>query len=363
MTNEQIVRDACKVVWSEGDVSRISEFYAEDFKTDYPDYPKTNWESGTEGIKNFVLGLKAGIPDYSERIDDLIDAGDRIIVRLSISGTHTGPLPNLPATGKPFKFREIAVCRVENGKIVEQCGLTDYLTFYTQLGLIELPKTPLSLYTGAPQHENFVSALIGIAIDEGLIRSIEDPITSYVPALAGSAYDGVRIKDVMQMSSGARWNEDYSDPDAEIHRYSAVMAGEEPFDEFMANTVRERESGTLCLYNSGDTQALGMLLVNATGRTITDYMQEKLCEPLGMESPGYWVLDCDNMEMAAGGVNLTARDFAKIGELFRNQGVWSGRQIVSEPWVAASIKPDAPHLMPGQVVGAVHSQSRPSVCY
>ncbi len=142
MTNEQIVRDACQVVWSDGDVSRISEFYAEDFKTDYPDYPKTNWESGTEGIKNFVLGLKAGIPDYSERIDDLIDAGDRIIVRLSISGTHTGPLPNLPATGKPFEFREIAVCRVENGKIVEQCGLTDYLTFYTQLGLIEVPGIP-----------------------------------------------------------------------------------------------------------------------------------------------------------------------------------------------------------------------------
>ena len=205
--------------------------------------------------------------------------------------------------------------------------------------------------------KSFVSALIGIAIEDGFIRNIEDPISRYVPALAGSAYDGVRIKDVMQMSSGARWNEDYSDPDAEIHRYSAVMAGEEPFDEFMANTVSEREPGTLCLYNSGDTQALGMLLVNATGRPIADYMQEKLCEPLGMESSGYWVLDCDGMEMAAGGVNLTARDFAKIGELFRNQGVWSGKQIVSEPWVAASIKPDAPHLMPGQVVVGDHSFS------
>lgn len=139
MTNEQIVRDACRIVWSEGDVSRVPEFYSEDFHTDYPEYPETNWESGTEGVKNFVLGLKAGIPDYSERIDDLIDAGDRIIVRLSISGTHTGPLPDLPATGKSFEFREIAICRVENGKIVEQCGLTDYLNFYTQLGLIEMP--------------------------------------------------------------------------------------------------------------------------------------------------------------------------------------------------------------------------------
>lgn len=202
--------------------------------------------------------------------------------------------------------------------------------------------------------KSFVSALIGIAIEEGFIRSIEDPITRYVPALSGSAYDGVRIKDVMQMSSGARWNEDYSDPDAEIHRYSAVMAGEVPFDEFMANTVSDRKPGNLCLYNSGDTQALGMLLVNATGRPIADYMQEMLCEPLGMESPGYWVLDCDGMEMAAGGVNLTARDFAKIGELFRNQGVWNGKQIITEPWVTASLKPDAPHLLPGQVVVGDH---------
>ena len=120
----------------------VDLFHTEEFQTDYLDYPETNWESGTEGLKNFVLGLKAGIPDYSEQIDDLIDAGDRIIVRLSISGTHTGPLPNLPATGKPCEFREIAVCRVENGKIVEQCGLTDYLTFYTQLGLIEVPGIP-----------------------------------------------------------------------------------------------------------------------------------------------------------------------------------------------------------------------------
>ena len=139
MTNEQIVRDACQVVWSDGDISRIDEFYAEDFQADYP---MTNWGSGLQGIKDLVLELKAGIPDYCERIDELIDAGDRIIVRLNITGTHTGPLVGLPATGKSFEFRDMTVCRVENGKIVEQWGLSDYLTLYVQLGLIELPGTP-----------------------------------------------------------------------------------------------------------------------------------------------------------------------------------------------------------------------------
>ncbi len=135
MTNEQIVRDACQVVWSDGDVSRIGEFYAEDFRGDYP---VADWGSGLEGIKNYVLRVKKGMPDYCERIDELIDAGDHITVRLHITGTHTGPLGDFPATGKPFAFRDVTVCRVEKGKIVEQWGLSDYFTCYMQLGLIEL---------------------------------------------------------------------------------------------------------------------------------------------------------------------------------------------------------------------------------
>ena len=139
MTNEQIVRSACQVVWSEGDVSRAEEFYSQDFSTNYPEFPETNWGIGPQGVRDFVQGLRGGISDYCERIDDLIDAGDRIIVRLAISGTHTGELLGIPATGKLFEFREIDIIRLENGKIVEQIGLTDYMTFLMQLGLIGVP--------------------------------------------------------------------------------------------------------------------------------------------------------------------------------------------------------------------------------
>lgn len=281
------------------------------------------------------------------------------------------PTAHMKASTAPFQFPEGALTELpRNYKFCDQIRSTDdFIESTDTSALLVLKDGSVRLeqyflnggrdvqWMSFSVGKSFISALIGIAIEEGCIHSIEDPITRYVPALTGSAYDGVRIKDVMQMSSGARWNEDYSDPDAEIHRYSAVMAGEAPFEDFMASTVSERESGSLCLYNSGDTQALGMLIVNATGRTISDYMQEKLCEPLGMESPGYWVLDCNGMEMAAGGVNLTARDFAKIGELFRNQGVWNGKQIVSKPWVSASTTPDAAHLMPGKVVVGDHTFS------
>lgn len=198
--------------------------------------------------------------------------------------------------------------------------------------------------------KSFVSALVGIAVQQGHIRSIDDPISDYIDTDPGSAYDGVRIKDVLQMSSGARWNEDYSDPTSDVARLGAAMAPGGSLDRFVASASTESPAGTVCQYNSTDTQALGALLVRATGRSITDFMQEHLYEPLGMESDGYWLLDETGREMAFGGVNLTARDFAKLGELYRRGGEWNGRQVLPAEWVAASIVPDAPHLEWGRPV-------------
>lgn len=194
--------------------------------------------------------------------------------------------------------------------------------------------------------KSFISAAVGIAVEEGHITSIEEPITKYAPSLAGSAYDGVRIKDILQMSSGAAWNEDYSDPESDINRFGRIMALGGSFNEFAATLKPEKEPGTYNHYNSTDTQVLGMLLVNATGRTIADYMEEKLWKPLGMESDAYWLIDSEGMEMAFGGLNATARDYAKLGELYRLGGNWNGEQIVPADWVTASVTPDAPHLLP-----------------
>jgi len=136
MTNEELVRNACQVIWNDGDVSRIGEFYAENFQANYP---MTNWGTGLEGARNLALEIRAAFPDYRERIDELIEADDRIIVRLTIQGTHQGDYGGLPATGKSVEFTDVTICRIENGRIVEQSGLSDLLTLYVQLGLIELP--------------------------------------------------------------------------------------------------------------------------------------------------------------------------------------------------------------------------------
>ncbi len=196
--------------------------------------------------------------------------------------------------------------------------------------------------------KSFVSALIGIAVAEGHIQSVEDSVTDYAPELAGSAYDGVRIKDVLQMSSGARWNEDYNDPESDINRFGRIFAIGGSLNEFAATLTQENEPGTFNRYNSTDTQVLGLVLVNATGRSIADYMTETLWHPMGAESEAHWLLDGDGMEMAFGGFNATARDYAKIGELYRLNGALNGQQIVPADWVAASVRPDGPHLEPGK---------------
>jgi CubicO group peptidase (beta-lactamase class C family) len=139
----------------------------------------------------------------------------------------------------------------------------------------------------------FVSALIGIAVGEGHIRDIMQPVTDYVPELTGSGYDGVAIKDVLQMSSGVGFNEDYGDPKSDINRMGRSLALGSSLLEFAATLKRVRPPGTLQHYVSIDTQVLGTVLVRATGQSLSSYTSEKLWKPIGMESrsfrsPGWW---------------------------------------------------------------------------
>jgi CubicO group peptidase (beta-lactamase class C family) len=196
--------------------------------------------------------------------------------------------------------------------------------------------------------KSFASALVGIAVAEGKIQSISDPVTQYAPELAGSAYDGVRIKDVIQMSSGARWSENYSDPHSDVVRFGHAVAFGRSLDAFAATLTREHAPGTYLRYNSMDTQVLAMVLRHATGMSLADYLSTRLWQPVGMQDDAYYLTDRDGVEFAAGGLNATLRDYARLGLLYANYGNWRGVQIVPAEWVQASITPDAPQLMPGR---------------
>jgi len=194
--------------------------------------------------------------------------------------------------------------------------------------------------------KSYVSALFGIAMEEGYIKNIEQTVGEYLPELKGSGYDNVKIKDVLQMSSGVKFNEDYSDPKSDINSYweKFVFGGSQ--DEFAATLENERPPGTYNTYVSIDTHVLGMILVKATGKSLTDYLQEKIWQPIGAEFNAYWLTDEKGMEMALGGLNASLRDYAKIGRLYLNKGNWNGSQIVPKNWVEQSTNSTEEHLIP-----------------
>jgi CubicO group peptidase (beta-lactamase class C family) len=196
--------------------------------------------------------------------------------------------------------------------------------------------------------KSFVSALFGIAVSEGSIKDINQPVTDYLPLLKNSGYNGVSIKNVLQMSSGIRFNEDYGDFNSDINKMGRYFGLNMPLADFVASLKAEKQQGIYHHYVSMDTQVLGMILREATGKNLSEYAQEKLWKPLGMESDAYWLIDSSGMEAAFAGLNVTLRDYARFGRLYLNKGNWNGKQIVPAAWVKASVTPDAPHLMPGK---------------
>jgi CubicO group peptidase (beta-lactamase class C family) len=196
--------------------------------------------------------------------------------------------------------------------------------------------------------KSFVSALVGLAVSEGRIKSIHDPVTDYVPVLKSCGYDGVSIKDLMNMSSGIRFNEDYADFHSDINRMGRTIAFGTSMEKFILTLKRERPAGQFRHYVSMDTQVLGMLVRNVTGMSLSDYLEQEIWKKAGMEADAYWLLDSTGMELAFGTLNVTLRDFARFGVLYRDRGRMMNQQIIPEQWVEDSVTPDAPHLMPGK---------------
>ena len=192
--------------------------------------------------------------------------------------------------------------------------------------------------------KSFVSALMGIAIDEGFIKSIEDNVEKYLPELSKSGYNGVKIRELLQMSSGIKFDETYSDINSDINRYWRGFVLGESQDAFASTLKNKITPGTFNHYVSINTHVLGMIIVKTTGKSLTEYLEEKIWKIIGMEYNGYWLVDGEGMEMALGGLNATLRDYTKMGKLFLDSGRWKGLQIVPEEWVLESTSINGEHL-------------------
>ena len=187
--------------------------------------------------------------------------------------------------------------------------------------------------------KSITSILIGIAIDEGLIKSVNDPITDYVPELKKNGFEKVSIKHLLQMTSGIEFNESYINPfgHAASFYYGTNLRKE------IRKLKLKSEPGTKFEYVSGNSQLLGLVLEGAIkNKSVTQYLEEKLWKPLGMEYDASWSIDRkkNGLEKTFCCINARARDFAKIGRLYLNSGNWNGKQIVSKEWVEQSTKPE-----------------------
>ena len=175
---------------------------------------------------------------------------------------------------------------------------------------------------------------------------MQDPVDRYAPALKGTAYEGIPLKDVMQMSSGVAFNENYDDDNADVVRLARTLVLGGSFNAYAKELKREFPPGTHRHYSSFDTQVLAMVLEGATGKRLPDYMRDKLWQPLGAEHEARWLVDSTGMAMGFGGLNAVLRDYARFGQMYLDKGRVDGRQVVPAAWIRESLTMDAPHLVP-----------------
>jgi len=195
-----------------------------------------------------------------------------------------------------------------------------------------------TIVTSFSTAKSFTSTLIGIAISEGYIHSVNDPITDYLPELAerDPTFGNITIRDLLLMSSGIRYKEFpfINGDDAKTYYYPNLR------QLALEDTIITGSPGETFHYNNYHPLLLGMIIERATGTTVAGYLQEKIWKPIGMEYPGSWSLDESGFEKMESGINARAIDFAKFGRLFLHNGNWNGVQVVPVEWVAEATQAD-----------------------
>ena len=252
------------------------------------------------------------------------------------------PLPPGPPATMPASVAPWVVARAVTALVVLKDGQLVFDRYYLGTG-------PMDRRISWSMAKSALSALFGIVVAEGKIASLDDPVTKYAPQLTGSAYDGASIRNVLNMASGVKFDEDYMAFFSDINKMGRVIGLGGSLDDFTA-ALKDRAytPGQTWQYVSIDTHVLGMVIRGATGREIPDLMAEKLITPLGLEVEPAYVTDGTGQAFVLGGLNMTTRDYARLGQLFLQNGSANGSQIVPADWVAASTTASAP-TAPGAI--------------
>lgn len=208
-----------------------------------------------------------------------------------------------------------------------------------------LGQTAHDRWTSFSVGKSVTSTLIGAAIKDGYIKGLDAVITDYIPGLKGSAYDGVTVRQLLTMTSGVKWNEDYADPQSDVNQFALGEPGpegENPIVGYMKKLPREAPPGSKWVYKTGESDLMGVLLSRATHKHPADYLSEKIWSKYGMERDAVWMLDRAGEELGGCCLSMTLRDYGRFGQFFMRGGKINGVSILPEGWVAEATRAQVP---------------------
>lgn len=261
---------------------------------------------------------------------------DRIFpVRVVKRGANVRPLPRAD--------KQIAPVLNYEGKTV---SIDDYMARERVAGVLVISKGQIVLEKyglGQKAEDRWISfsiaksvtsTLLGAAIQDGRIKSVDDLVTTYIPELKGSAYDGVTLRQVLAMRSGAQWKEDYTDPNSDVGQLATSMAQNKGASlvKMMAGRARAAEPGSRFLYSTGESNMVGIIVSRAVGEPLSDYLSRKIWAPYGFESDASWLTD-GGIEIGGCCLNLTLRDYGRLGQFMLDGGAAGDAPLLPAGWI------------------------------
>ena len=208
---------------------------------------------------------------------------------------------------------------------------------------------PEGRWTSFSVAKSFTSTMVGAAVKDGFIKSLDDKVTQYIPTLRGSVYDDVTVRQLLTMTSGVKWNEDYADPKSDVALFALQkpVAGEDITVSYMKKLSREAPAGTKWVYKTGETNLIGVLVSSATGKKLSDYLSEKVWKPYGMEADAFWILGDTGHEISGCCISARLRDYARFGQFVMD----GGKGVVPDDWFAQATTKQADISQPGRGYG------------
>lgn len=193
--------------------------------------------------------------------------------------------------------------------------------------------------------KSITSTLVGAAIRDGYINSLDDSIADYITGLKGSVYDKVSIEHLLTMQSGVGWNEDYDDRESDVSLFTQHISddGRSNLVSYMSSLQRVHQPGAVWNYSTGETNLIGILVSEATGKPLAEYLSEKIWRPYGMQQDANWLLNKDGIEISGCCIQAATRDYARYGQFILDGALIDDTQILPEGWIEAATSSQIGH--------------------